>query len=96
MLIDPRILGLKDEVTAWRRDIHAHPETLYDVHRTAGIVATKLRSFGCDEVVEGIGKTGVVGLIHGRNGPSSACVPIWMLCRSRKRPIFPMHRGTPA
>jgi amidohydrolase len=74
MLIDPRILGLKDEVTAWRRDIHAHPETLYDVHRTAGIVATKLRSFGCDEVVEGIGKTGVVGLIHGRNGPGGRVV----------------------
>ncbi|MBN8533349.1 MAG: amidohydrolase [Rhizobiales bacterium] len=74
MSIDPRILGLKDEVTAWRRDIHAHPETLYDVHRTAALVAGKLRSFGCDEVVEGIGQTGVVGLIHGRNGPGGRVV----------------------
>lgn len=74
MSIDPRILGLKDEVTAWRRDIHAHPETLYDVHRTAGLVAEKLRAFGCDEVVEAIGRTGVVGLIHGRNGPGGRVV----------------------
>lgn len=74
MTIDPRILALKDEVTAWRRDFHAHPETLYDVHRTAGIVAQKLREFGCDEVVEGIGKTGVVGVIHGRNGPGGRVV----------------------
>ncbi len=74
MTIDPRILSLKDEVTAWRRDFHAHPETLYDVHRTAGIVAQKLREFGCDEVVEGIGKTGVVGVVHGRNGPGGRVV----------------------
>jgi amidohydrolase len=74
MSIDPRILSLKDEVTTWRRDIHQHPETLYDVHRTAGLVADKLRAFGCDEVVEGIGRTGVVGLIHGKNGPGGRVV----------------------
>ncbi|MGL5446638.1 MAG: M20 aminoacylase family protein [Rhabdaerophilum sp.] len=74
MSIDPRILSLKDEVTAWRRDIHAHPETLYDVHRTAGLVAEKLRAFGCDEVVEGIGRTGVVGLIHGKSGAGGRVV----------------------
>jgi hippurate hydrolase len=54
------------EITAWRRDIHEHPELQYDVHRTAGIVADKLRAFGCDEVVTGLGKTGVVGVIKGR------------------------------
>jgi amidohydrolase len=74
MSIDPRILNLKDEVTTWRRDIHAHPEIGYDVHRTAGLVAEKLRAFGCDEVVEGIGRTGVVGVIHGRNGPGGRVV----------------------
>ncbi|MCZ8185920.1 MAG: M20 family metallopeptidase [Beijerinckiaceae bacterium] len=68
MSIDPRILALKSEVSEWRRDFHAHPEILYDVHRTAAIVAEKLRAFGCDEVVEGIGQTGVVGVIHGRKG----------------------------
>ncbi len=54
------------EATAWRRDIHQNPEVLYDVHRTAGLVADRLRSFGCDDVVTGIGRTGVVGVIRGR------------------------------
>ena len=66
MKIDPKILALKEEATRWRRDFHENPELLYDVHRTAGIVAEKLKAFGCDEVVTGIGKTGVVGVIHGR------------------------------
>jgi len=61
-----RIADLHAEITAWRRDIHAHPELQYDVHRTAASVADKLRSFGCDEVVGGIGRTGVVGVIRGR------------------------------
>jgi amidohydrolase len=65
MPIVNRIADLHGEITAWRRDIHAHPELLYDVHRTAALVADKLRSFGCDEVVTGIGRTGVVGLIRG-------------------------------
>lgn len=54
------------EASAWRRDIHQHPETLYDVHRTAGLVAERLRAFGCDEVVTGVGRTGVVGVIRGK------------------------------
>ena len=58
--------GLAADATAWRRDIHRNPETLYDVHRTAGLVAEKLRDFGCDEVATGIGRTGVVGVIRGR------------------------------
>ena len=61
-----RIAEFTDEITAWRRDLHEHPELDYDVHRTAGIVAEKLRAFGCDEVVTGIGRTGVVGVIKGR------------------------------
>ena len=66
MPIVNRIADLHAEITAWRRDIHAHPELQYDVHRTAASVADKLRSFGCDEVVGGIGRTGVVGVIRGR------------------------------
>ncbi|WP_323783557.1 M20 aminoacylase family protein [Thalassovita sp.] len=54
---------MQGEITAWRHDFHEHPEILFDVHRTAGVVADKLREFGCDEVVEGIGITGVVGVI---------------------------------
>ena len=66
MPIINRVAALSDEITAWRRDLHEHPELDYDVHRTAGIVEQKLREFGCDEVVTGIGRTGVVGVIKGR------------------------------
>ncbi len=69
-----RIAALKDEITAWRRDFHSNPELLYDVHRTAGIVAEKLASFGCDEVVTGIGRTGVVGVIRGRRSGSGKVI----------------------
>jgi len=72
MPIVKRIADMQAEVAAWRRDIHAHPEILFDVQRTAANVAEKLKAFGCDEVVPGIGKTGVVGVIRGRkNGGSS-------------------------
>ena len=66
MPIVSRIADMQAEVAAWRRDIHAHPEILFDVHRTAASVAEKLKAFGCDEVVTGIGKTGVVGVIRGK------------------------------
>jgi amidohydrolase len=75
MPIINRVADLHGEITAWRRDIHAHPELLYDVHRTAATVAEKLKSFGCDEVVTGIGRTGVVGVIRGgKGGPSSRVI----------------------
>jgi amidohydrolase len=61
-----RIAAMQDEIAGWRHDFHAHPELLYEVHRTAASVAEKLRGFGCDEVVTGLGKTGVVGVIRGR------------------------------
>lgn len=60
-----------DEIVAWRRDFHAHPELLYDVDRTAAKIAALLESFGVDEVVTGIGRTGVVGVIRGRVGGRS-------------------------
>ncbi|MBB4124207.1 M20 aminoacylase family protein [Martelella radicis] len=56
---------IQDEATTWRRFLHQHPELLYDVENTAAFVAAQLRSFGVDEVVEGIGRTGVVGVICG-------------------------------
>ncbi|MGR3291166.1 MAG: M20 aminoacylase family protein, partial [Paracoccaceae bacterium] len=61
-----RFAELHPEISVWRRDLHEHPELMYDTHRTSGIVAEKLREFGCDEVVTGIGRTGVVGIIKGR------------------------------
>lgn len=63
-----RIAEFSEEIVGWRHDFHAHPELLYDVHRTAARVAELLRSFGVDDVVEGVGRTGVVGVIKGR-GP---------------------------
>jgi hippurate hydrolase len=69
-----RVADLADEITAWRRDFHQHPELLFDVHRTAGVVAEKLKQFGCDEVVTGLGRTGVVGVIKGRRGASGRTI----------------------
>jgi hippurate hydrolase len=66
MPIVNRVADLQPDIQAWRRDIHQHPELLYDVHRTAAFVADRLREFGCDEVATGLGKTGVVGVIKGR------------------------------
>ena len=66
MPIKNRLAEMHAEITAWRRDLHENPELMYDTHRTASVVAAKLREFGCDEVAEGIGRTGVVGLIKGK------------------------------
>ena len=66
MPIKNRFAELLPEITAWRRDLHENPELLYDTHRTSALVAARLREFGCDEVVTGIGRTGVVGVIRGR------------------------------
>ncbi|HZW45900.1 MAG TPA: M20 aminoacylase family protein [Microvirga sp.] len=74
MPIINRVADLADEITAWRRDFHENPELGYDVHRTAGIVAERLKSFGCDEVVTGIGRTGVVGVIKGKTNASGKVI----------------------
>ncbi|WP_298846723.1 M20 aminoacylase family protein [uncultured Ruegeria sp.] len=66
MPIKNRLAEMHDEITGWRRDFHQHPEILYDTHRTSALVAEKLKEFGCDEVVTGIGRTGVVGVIRGK------------------------------
>jgi hippurate hydrolase len=63
MPIPERIAALQEEMTAWRRDIHAHPELGFAEHRTSGLVAQKLEEFGI-EVHRGIGKTGVVGVLR--------------------------------
>ncbi|WP_299885527.1 M20 aminoacylase family protein [uncultured Ruegeria sp.] len=67
MPIKNRLAEMHEEITGWRRDIHQHPEILYDTHRTSALVAEKLKEFGCDEVVNGIGRTGVVGVIRGKS-----------------------------
>ena len=62
------------DLTAIRRDIHEHPELQFDCHRTAGIVADKLREWGCDVVKTGIAQTGVVGVIKGRQNTSGKTI----------------------
>lgn len=74
MTIDPRITTIADEATVWRQDIHAHPELMYDLDRTSALVADLLRQFGCDEVVTGLGRTGVVGLVHGRGRSANRAI----------------------
>jgi len=62
---------ISDEIISIRRDIHKHPELGFEVHRTAGIVAEKLKNLGMD-VQTGIGKTGVVGDLICGDGPTIA------------------------
>ena len=74
MPVKNRFAELQDDIAAWRRDIHQNPELLFETHRTSAFVADKLREFGCDEVVEGIGRTGVVGVIKGGNTSSGRVI----------------------
>jgi amidohydrolase len=68
MPIINRIAAFHDEMTAWRRDIHAHPETAFEEHRTADYVANKLQEFGI-AIDRGLAGTGVVGTIKRGDGP---------------------------
>jgi len=74
MPVPAPIQALSAPMTAWRRTLHAHPELLYDVERTADFVAARLREFGCDEVATGIGRTGVVGVVRGRGRGSNRAI----------------------
>jgi hippurate hydrolase len=89
MPIKNRFAELLPEITAWRRDLHENPELLFETHRTAGIVAAKLREFGCDEVVEGIGRTGVVGVIRGRSDGAGRVVGL-----RADMDALPIHEAT--
>ena len=74
MPVKNRLAELHPEITEWRRDIHQHPEILFDTQRTSAMVADKLRSFGVDEVVTGIGRTGVVAVIKGKSTSSGKTI----------------------
>jgi amidohydrolase len=71
MRIIERIEGYHDDLTNWRRDIHAHPELGFEEHRTSNLVAEKLAQFGY-EVFRGVGRTGVIGRL--RAGTSSRSI----------------------
>ncbi|MEH6652969.1 M20 aminoacylase family protein [Loktanella salsilacus] len=66
MPVKNRFAELLPDITAIRRDLHEHPEILFETHRTAKVVADHLTAIGCEEVVTGIGRTGVVGVIKGK------------------------------
>ena len=77
-----RVRAFHDELTAFRRDIHAHPDLGFEERRTADLVADKLAGYGI-EVHRGIGKTGVVGRLRIGNSPRAIglradmdCLPI--------------------
>lgn len=74
MPVKNRLAEMLPEITAWRHDLHQHPEILFETHRTSAFVAEKLRAFGCDEVVTGIGRTGVVGVINGKANTSGKVI----------------------
>jgi hippurate hydrolase len=74
MPIINRFAEFQDDIAEWRHDIHRHPELLYDVQRTAGVVADRLMSFGVDELATGIGRTGVVAVIRGKQTDSGKVI----------------------
>ena len=74
MPVKNRFAELQKEIAEWRHDIHQHPEILFETHRTSSLVKDKLKEFGCDEVIEGIGKTGVVGVINGQTNKSGKVI----------------------
>ena len=65
MPIHNRIAAFHADMTAWRHDLHQHPELALEEHRTSAVIQAKLKEFGVDEVVSGIARTGVVGVIRG-------------------------------
>ncbi|PIE14518.1 MAG: amidohydrolase [Rhodobacterales bacterium] len=75
MAVINRIAGFADEMKGWRRHLHMHPELALDCHDTAAFVVARLKEFGVDEIHEGLARTGVVGVIHGRgSGPETGPV----------------------
>ena len=84
MPIINRIAEFHREMTEWRHDLHAHPELALQETRTSGVVQAKLKAFGVDEIITGMARTGVVGVIrgHGASERASACAPTWTRCRS--------------
>jgi metal-dependent amidase/aminoacylase/carboxypeptidase family protein len=65
--IKNRLAELMPEIAGWRREIHMKPELGYDLPMTTAMVEEKLREFGIDEIVTGIGRSGIVGVIRGKS-----------------------------
>jgi len=95
------VAALQDEMVAWRRKLHAAPELSFEERETAAFVAATLRSFGIAEVVEGVGRTGVVALIRGGAGDGECialradmdALPLQVSARARRH--APISTPTP-
>jgi hypothetical protein len=74
-----RLDQLHPEMTAWRRDFHAHPEIGFEEERTSALVAERLSEWGI-EVHRGFGGTGVVGVIRGRHQAAGSNRGHWLAC----------------
>ncbi len=72
MAVINRIAEFHDDMTAWRRDLHAHPELGLSETRTSAAVQEHLKSFGVDEIITGMATTGVVGVIRGNTDSGRA------------------------
>ncbi|MGR3436263.1 MAG: amidohydrolase, partial [Shimia sp.] len=91
MPIKNRFAEMHDDLTAIRRDLHRHPEILFETHRTSALVADALTEYGCDEVVTGIGRTGVVGIIRGKTSASGRTIGL-----RADMDALPIHEATGA
>ncbi|MGL4241162.1 MAG: M20 aminoacylase family protein [Beijerinckiaceae bacterium] len=91
MPIINRVAEFAEEIAGWRRHIHENPELGYEELKTAAFVAEKLKSFGVDEIVTGMGKTGVVAVIKGRKTGSGKVVGI-----RADMDALPIHEATNA
>ncbi|MCB5198183.1 M20 family metallopeptidase [Loktanella sp. TSTF-M6] len=89
MPVKNRFAELHDDITAIRRDLHQHPEILFETHRTSQVVADRLTAIGCDEVVTGIGRTGVVGVIKGNSDKSGKVIGL-----RADMDALPIHEAT--
>ncbi|WP_294928246.1 M20 aminoacylase family protein [uncultured Paracoccus sp.] len=74
MPVKNRFAELLPEISGWRRNFHRYPELMYDLPRTSARVAALLHEFGVDEVVQGVGRSGVVGVIRGRKNGSGRVI----------------------
>ncbi len=91
MAVRNRLAELHRDITGWRRELHQHPELGFDTYRTADFVKDNLQAMGCDEVVTGIGRTGVVGVIHGKVKTSGKVIGL-----RADMDALPIHEATGA
>jgi amidohydrolase len=84
-----RVAEFAEEIAVWRRHMHENPELGYEEHKTAAFVAEQLKSFGVDEIVTGLGKTGVVAVIKGRKNASGKVIGL-----RADMDALPIHEAT--